>query len=266
MRASAIDVPADRFGLRADLAAERAQDALDLALLFELRLAPLVAQLDDGQRLHPHRRAAARHVVHDALDLAAHVRLHRDHVAAVAQRDDRFLRHALRERRAEDLLQPLVQPVVQRADLAAHRAERRARLVRHLRPLVDAAVDVLDRPRHRLDQVDGLTQQRQRFEPRDRRLEVARAFQRRGDTEQVVGVEQAAARRLLGERAHVVGAAKAGARLHLQQPARLRRLALPAHDLAVLGRRLQRERKLPPGRERRMPCQLRQDLVELERA
>src|SRR5436305_556379 len=46
-----IDVHADLVRLIARVRAQASQDALDLALLLELRLAPAVRQLDDRQRL-----------------------------------------------------------------------------------------------------------------------------------------------------------------------------------------------------------------------
>ena len=73
-----------------DDAAETAQDALDLALLFDLQLTPGVRKVDDGERLDEQRGAAGGDVVDDAADLAAEVGLDRHDVAAVAQGDDRL--------------------------------------------------------------------------------------------------------------------------------------------------------------------------------
>ena len=86
-----VDRRRDGVGGASDAGAEAAQDALDLALLFDLELAPGVAQLDDRQGLEEDGGAAGRHVVDDAGDLAAHVGLDRDDVTAVAQGDDRLL-------------------------------------------------------------------------------------------------------------------------------------------------------------------------------
>ena len=165
----ALDIPDDRLCLPAHLGAQRAQDALDLAFLLELRLAPLVAELNDDERLQPDRRTATGHVVDDAFELAAHVGLDRDDVASVTKRNDRFLRDALRDVRRQDLLHALIEPVVQRADLATERPKRRARLIRHLAALIDASVDRVGRVDKRLDAVDDRRQDRQRLvEPADR--------------------------------------------------------------------------------------------------
>ncbi len=49
------DVDGDGAGGFADQAAEAAEDALDLALLFDLELAPVVREVDDGERLDEER-------------------------------------------------------------------------------------------------------------------------------------------------------------------------------------------------------------------
>ncbi len=262
-----LDAPTDVLGVRADVAAEGAEDALDLALLLELRLAPAVGHVDDGERLEPHRGAAAGDVVDDALELAAHVGLDGDDVSAVAQGDDGLLRNALGERRREDVLEPLVQAVVEAADLAADAAEGGAGLVGDLAALVDAAVDGLDDARLRRDGVDRLGEQGERLiEPRDRRAEVAGALERRGDVEQLRRIEDAAAGALLGGGTDVVGAAEAGARLQLEEAARLGGLALAADDLAMLRRRLERLGERSAGGKRRMSREPRDDLVVLQSA
>ena len=75
----------------ADAGGEVAQDALDLALLLELELAPAVAHLDDLQGLQEDGGAGGGDVVDDAGELGAHLRLDGDDVAAVAEGDDRLL-------------------------------------------------------------------------------------------------------------------------------------------------------------------------------
>ncbi len=124
--------------------------------------------------------------MHNAAQLAAHFSLHRDDVAAVAQRDDRLLGDALHERRAQDVLEALIQAIVQRPHLAPDAAERRTRLVRDLAALVDAAVDVLDQPRKRLNHRYNVRQQRQRLvQPSDGALQDARAGEGLRDLQQV---------------------------------------------------------------------------------
>ncbi len=61
-------------------------------------------------------------------------------------------------------------------------------------------------------------------------------------------------------------ASEASAGLELQEAPRFGGLALTMDDLVVVGGRLEPEREVMPGRERREPGQAREDLVELERA
>ena len=100
------------------------EDAGDLLGLGDLRLAPGVAQLDRDERLDEQRLAAARRVVDDALDPRPRLGLDRDHVAAVAQRDDRLLERAP-ELRADERVEPAAQPVVGDPDGRAQAAEAR---------------------------------------------------------------------------------------------------------------------------------------------
>ena len=85
---------AQGLGLAADERRQLVEDPLDLRRFGHLGLAPGIAQLDGNQRLDEQRLAAAGGVVDDALHAAPGVRPDRHHVAAVAQRDDRFLERA----------------------------------------------------------------------------------------------------------------------------------------------------------------------------
>ncbi len=111
------------MGVASDKGAEAAEDALDLALLFHLGLAPGVAQLDDGQGLHEDGGAAGGDVVDDALHLAAHLGLDGDDVAAVAQGDYRLLDDAASVRRVDQLLELGLEAVVDGAEVAADDGE-----------------------------------------------------------------------------------------------------------------------------------------------
>ena len=95
----AFDAARQRVGLLADLLAQRAQDALDLALLFEDQRAPAIAHLDHGQRLDEQRGAAGRLIVDDARHLAARLGADRDDVAAGALGDHRVLDDVAKGRR-----------------------------------------------------------------------------------------------------------------------------------------------------------------------
>src|SRR4029078_2628884 len=77
--------------VRGDERRELVEDPLDLLPLGDLRLAPGAPELDGHERLHQKSGAAAARVVDDALDPRPRLGLHRDHVAAVAERDDRVL-------------------------------------------------------------------------------------------------------------------------------------------------------------------------------
>ncbi len=85
------DVFRERRRRLADDAAEAPENALDLALLLDLKLAPLVREVHDGQGLDEQRRAARGDVMDNAAHLAAEIGLDGDNVPAVAQGDDRLL-------------------------------------------------------------------------------------------------------------------------------------------------------------------------------
>ncbi len=70
------------------------QDPGDLLGLGDLGLPPGIAELDRDERLDEQGLAAPRGVVDDALHAGARLGLDRDHVATVAERDDRFLEGA----------------------------------------------------------------------------------------------------------------------------------------------------------------------------
>ena len=81
-------------GVGRDERRQLVEDPLDLLALRGLRLAPGVAELDRHERLDEQGLAAARGVVDDALDPAPCLGPDRDHVAAVAQGDERLLEGA----------------------------------------------------------------------------------------------------------------------------------------------------------------------------
>ncbi len=81
------------------------EDALDLRLFGDLRLAPRVAELDGHERLHEQRLAAAGGVMDDALHPAARVGPDRDDVPAAAQRHQRLLKGACNVAGVDQLIQ-----------------------------------------------------------------------------------------------------------------------------------------------------------------
>ena len=110
-RASAASVSRSGDRVGRDERRQLVEDPVDLLLGRDLGLAPGVAELDGDERLDEQRRAAARRVVDDALDLRPGLGLDRDDVAAVAEGDDRVLERAA-ELRADERVEPAAEPVV----------------------------------------------------------------------------------------------------------------------------------------------------------
>ena len=131
-RGGRLDRARDLLGSRADLVAERVEDAVDLVLLVELALAPAVVQLDDLERLDEERLTAGRRVVDDAWQLSSGVRAHRHDVAAVARGDDRVLEHRRVLAAADERVQPLHQPAVGDPHVAPDPAQFGAGGVQHV--------------------------------------------------------------------------------------------------------------------------------------
>ena len=123
-RASAASVSRSATAFAATSAESSSRIRSISSALGDLGLAPGVAELDRHERLDEQRRAAAARVVDDPLDARPGLRLDRDHVAAVAERDDRVLERAA-ELRADEGVQPPPQPVVGDADGRSQPAEPR---------------------------------------------------------------------------------------------------------------------------------------------
>jgi hypothetical protein len=87
------------------------EDAGHLLALGDLRLSPGVPELDGHERLDEQGLTAPRGVVDDALDPGPCLGLDRDHVAAVAQRDDRLLERTA-EFGTDQRVEPAAEPVV----------------------------------------------------------------------------------------------------------------------------------------------------------
>ena len=86
-----VDRGGQRPGLGRRPGVQFAQDALDLLLFVQLEPAPVVAQLDHGQGLHPEGRAAGRLIMDDALHWPRKSALTGTHVTVAAHGDDRLL-------------------------------------------------------------------------------------------------------------------------------------------------------------------------------
>ena len=233
-----VERVAERFRVGGDQRRELVEDPLDLLLLGRLRLPPRIAELDGDHRLHEQRLAAARGVVDDPLDAAAGLRLDRDHVAAVAERDDRLLERAA-QLRADERVEPPPETVVGDADGGAQATETRRRGVEQLSDRVEAA------GQRRPDRRQGMELAGERVEQRpavvgERRLEAGGGVERVGDLEELLGVEASAACRPLNRRADVVRCPDPDARPLGQQRARLVGLVEASGDDHRVGRWLER--------------------------
>ena len=202
---------AERRGVGRDERRELVEDALDLLLLGDLRLAPGVAELDRDERLDEERLAAARRVVDDALDPRPRLGLDRHDVAPVAERDDRLLERAA-QLRADERVEAPAQPVVGDADRGPQAAEPRRGGVEQLADRVEAARE-------------RAAQRGQRVERRGRGRAAAAGARRRATSRSravassvsaisrnCAGIEPAAARGALDRRPDVVRRADADAR------------------------------------------------------
>ena len=141
---------------------ELVEDAADLLVDRRLGLAPGIAQLHDDERLHEQRLAAARGVVDDALHLAAGLGPDRDHVASIAQGDDRLLQRPA-QLGAHEAVQPAPQAVVGDPHGAPQPAQPRRRGVQELADRVEAAPQRAAQGRQRVEAAAKVPQERPPF-------------------------------------------------------------------------------------------------------
>lgn len=206
-------------------------------------------------------------VVHDAPHFAAEVRLYGHHVAPVPQRDDRLLRGQTPRRRAEELLQPRMQPVVRHLDVAANDGERRAGAVLHLATSIDGPGDLLDDVMLVVQSRREMAQSRQRCgQPAQRALRLLCHPLRHRNVEQLLRVQTAAESGFFQRASGVHGAVEVERRSKAAQPHRLRQPPLSLEDHLVVGRWRQGQRQIAPTRERRQPREPGQYFVELQDA
>ena len=151
-----------RVGLGPQALRQRPHDAIDLGLLLELRLVAAVVELDHREGLDEVRPAAARLIVQQARHLAMEFRLHREHVAVVAQGHE--LLGEPGGEALEQLFDPALDVRIEAPDFAADRAQLRRGVV------ADLAV-----------RAEGLPEQRdQRVEIRQRSPDLREARKRFG--------------------------------------------------------------------------------------
>ena len=246
----------------ADERAELVEDPADLLVDRRLRLAPRVAQLDDDERLHEQRLAAARRIVDDALHLAAGIGPHGHHVASVAHRDDRLLERTA-ELRPDERVESPAEAVVRDPHGTAQRPEPRRRRVQQLADRVEAA---RQRAAQRRQRVDAATEVAQQWPALlgERRLEARGGVERLGDLEELRRVEPAAPRRAPDPRLDVVRGTDPHPGPLLEQLARLVRLVEAAGDDDRVAGRLEVLGEPPRRVERRLLGESRPDLGELE--
>ena len=250
--------PVDRDECR-----EFVEDAGDLLPLSDLRLTPRVAELDGDERLDEQRLAAARGVVDDALDPRSRLRLDRDDVPPVAERDDRLLQRVA-ELRPHERVEAAAQAVVRHADRGPQAAEPGRCGVEQLPDRVEASGQGATDRRQRVELVTELAQQRPALvgercrQPRGR-------VERVGDRQELFRVEPAAADRAFDRWADVMRRTDAHARTVRQERTRLVGLVEPARHDDRIGRRLQRLGQASRRRERRGRRQPVADERELEK-
>src|SRR5690606_16302032 len=245
-----LNRPRDRLGVLANEQAQLAQNALDLRLLRNLKLADAVVDLDRRLRLDEHRRTRSGLVVHDALDAPLCLRSQRDHVAPAALRDDGLLQVGRIAAALDDALQATVQPVMLDAQLVPDGRQRRAGGGQHLALLADRAVDgghqrlaLAQRPGDLREQGEALG------DLLDGGLQRAARLQRRLDLKEVLRQQRDLAGRPPDVPAYVPRPADRHLAVLLEQQARLARLLLAAARLVQPVSRLKLLQKLAAGRE-----------------
>ena len=143
------------------------------------------------------------------LTRAARLGLDRDHVAAVAQRDDGLLERAA-ELRPDQRVQAATQPVVGDPDRRPQPAQPRRRGVQQLADRVEAAGERGADRGQRVQLAPDVAEQRATLVG-ERRREARGRVERLGDLEELAGLQPAAAGRALHRRADVVRRADADA-------------------------------------------------------
>ncbi len=236
-----LDVDAEvGFDLRRFRLHERrqlAEDARDLDVLLHAQRAHAVVRLEAFERLDEQRLPRRARVVHDALDLAGELRLHRHDVAVVAHRDDRVLNRRGVARGAHDRRGAVARVVLRLLHAAADARERRRGAVEHVAALVDRVGDAVDDRRQRAKGRAPLAQQRHLgLRVADRAHGGVGRAERVGDRAEIPRRERYAARRRRHRLVDVVDPLHREAGI-LRERAHLGRLAdQPPHEREVGGR------------------------------
>ena len=233
----------EQRGIRGHERGELIEDSALLLLHGRLRLAPRVAQLHDDQRLHEQRLAAPRRVVDDALDLRPGLGADRDHVAAVAHRDERLLERPA-QLRAHQRIQAAAEPVVGDPDRSAQGAQARRGGVQELARRVEAAQQRAPQRGQRMEPPAEVAQERPALLG-ERRGQPCGGVEGVGDPDELLRVEPAAARRTTHPRIDVVGGTDAHAGPFLEQGPGLVRLVEPAADDDLVAGRDEGLREAP---------------------
>ncbi len=253
----------ERAGLRGHLGRQLIQNALDLGPLRNLRLAPGVAQLHGHQRLHEQGLPAARGIVNDALDMAARLRLDRDHVAPAAQRHQRLLEGARNLTRVHQLIQPGAEPLIGHSDGPTQPSQPGRRGVQHLAGRVEAPLQDTSQGGQAVDLPAQISHDRPPI-PADCLGQAGGRLQRVHDVEEMGRLEAAAACRTFDPGADVLAAADAGPRVLGDERPGLRCLFESSGHHYGVRRGLHRLSQAPPGREARGRGQAGSDQRELE--
>ncbi len=227
-RARAARFDSERLRGGAHVCRELVEDALLLGLGRQLGLAPGIGHLDRDQGLDEDGLAAARLVVHDALDATTCLRSHRHHVAPVAQGDDGLLQGA-RDLRVHQRLQAVAQALVGHPHGPPQPTEGRRSAVEHLAARVHARLQASPQGRQRVDgAIEGVQQGP---------VKVTQAIDQSSGRDdgldhgpQLARVQAPAARGPGDDRADVMRPADAHVGLLGQQPARFLGLVLSAVD------------------------------------
>jgi hypothetical protein len=156
--------------------------------------------------------------VDDAVDAALVLGAHRDHIAALALRDQRLLQIGFDIAAVHEALQRAEQPFLRHAQFAADAPQLRAGTVEHVAAVADAAADLFDDVVARLNVGRHLRQVWEGvLQPRQQVAQLPRPLQGKLDLQQVGREEHGAAFGAVEQRTQVADAAKIDIVLLLKQ-------------------------------------------------
>jgi len=129
------------FGLLGNAHTQPVQHAQNLVALLQFQLAHFVVPLHYCNWLDKERRAGSGLVVHDGFDATLKLRAQRQHIAAPALGDDRFLQHAGAVRVVDIAGEPFHQARVADLHFRADASQGFGSAVQHLAAIGDGAGD-----------------------------------------------------------------------------------------------------------------------------